>query len=147
MGRFMTDAGTLLTIIAILPLAPLQTSPVPNGAYRGTPAMMVAAAFGAEPRGLTREVVGGTVEEGDRRMAAEAVQRALNGASDGTTVSWNNPANGHQGSIAPMHTYQALGGGQCREYETATTIEGRPSQDRGVACRGGDGTWKLLPSQ
>ena len=101
------------------------------------------AAHVAEHRVLAGDVVGSVADERDRRLAVEAAQRALDTGPDGTRVTWNNPENGHQGSITPTHTYQALGGGQCREYEM-TTVGRPPEQDHGMACRGSDGSWKVF---
>jgi len=87
------------------------------------------------------------VDERDRRLASDAAQRALETAPTGTRVAWNNPDTGHEGSITPMHTYQALGGGHCRDYETTITIDGQSRQGRGEACRERDGSWRALRHQ
>jgi hypothetical protein len=35
-------------------------------------------------------------------------------------------------------------GGTCREYQSTATIDGRPQQTHGVACRQQDGTWRIV---
>jgi hypothetical protein len=32
----------------------------------------------------------------------------------------------------------------CREYQTTTTIDGRPQRSYGTACRQPDGTWRIM---
>src|SRR5262245_3241384 len=98
----------------------MQTSTATSlGTARGAVAKAGGAAFASEPSRLAGEVA----DERDRSLAIEAAQHALDTVPNGTSVGWKNPDNGHEGSITPMHTYQALGGGECREYESTTTIE------------------------
>jgi surface antigen len=33
----------------------------------------------------------------------------------------------------------------CREYQTTTTIDGKPQPTRGTACLQPDGTWRTTP--
>jgi len=33
----------------------------------------------------------------------------------------------------------------CREYQTTTTIDGKPQPTRGTACLQPDGTWMAIP--
>jgi hypothetical protein len=35
-------------------------------------------------------------------------------------------------------------GDSCREYQSTATIDGRPQQTHGVACRQQDGTWRIV---
>src|SRR5215471_13091779 len=147
-----TRAVGLLIVAAVALTGRTQTNQIPSTetdgwAYSGLGIRAGAPAYAAEGPVLSGELVSNGVDERDRRLAVEAAQRALDTGPNGTSVTWNNPANGHGGSITPMHTYQALGGGQCREYETATTIGGRVDQGHGTACRGSDGSWKLLHNQ
>lgn len=44
---------------------------------------------------------------------------------------------------APVAPAQASGQ-QCREYQTTTTINGRPQQTFGTACLQPDGTWRIV---
>jgi surface antigen len=94
-----------------------------------------------------RDLVGEVADEQDHRLAIQAAQRALDTAPNGTSVAWNNPGNGHTGSIAPTRTYEALGGGYCREYESTAAIDGRVERGTGVACRLSDGSWRPLKHQ
>ena len=94
---------------------------------------------------LSSDLVGGLlVDEQDHQLAVRAARRALDTVPNGTSVAWNNPDNGHTGSVAPTHTYEALGGGYCREYESATSIDDRLKRAKRVACRLSDGSWRPL---
>src|SRR5262249_32602543 len=93
---------------------------------------------------LSGELVGGVLDQQDHRLAIQAARRALDTAPNGTSVAWNNPDNGHTGSIAPTRTYAALGGGYCREYNSTVAIDGRRERASGVACRQSDGNWRPL---
>jgi surface antigen len=128
MGRFGSQATTALFVLAGFAT---MMSPVRSG---------IADERNAPPRDL----VGAVLDEQDHRLAVHAAQRALETAPNGTKVAWNNPANGHTGSIAPTRTYEALGGGYCREYESAAAIDGRVERATGVACRVSDGSWRPL---
>ncbi len=44
--------------------------------------------------------------------------------------------------LAPSVAPEA--GQTCREYQSTTTIEGRPQQTYGTACLQPDGTWKIV---
>jgi len=126
MRRFFAEAMRALLLLACA----MTTVPVAGAVF---------AAGRLEP---SAELVDKLVNEQDHRLAVEAAQRALDTAPDGTSVAWNNPDNGHAGSIAPTHTYEALGGGYCREYDLTVTVDGRPEHGKGAACRQSDGNWR-----
>ena len=102
------------------------------------------AGFADEAAMSSGELVGAVGNEQDHRLAVQAARRALDATPDGTSVAWNNPDNGHTGSIAPTRTYEALGGGHCRAYESTVTIDGRPERASGIACKQSDGGWRPL---
>ncbi|HTU02072.1 MAG TPA: RT0821/Lpp0805 family surface protein [Candidatus Sulfotelmatobacter sp.] len=114
---------------------------------------LIAGAAGANPAAIAASVIGGALlgglvgsmlDERDKRMAAEAAARALETAPTGTSVAWNNPDTGHSGAVTPTRTYQAANGAYCREYTQSVTIDGKPEQARGTACRQADGSWKAV---
>jgi len=57
----------------------------------------------------------------------------------GGTAIWNNPDNGHAGTVTPTRTYQTATGGYCRPYQTTITIDGRQERSHGTASRQPDG--------
>jgi surface antigen len=93
--------------------------------------------------GLLVGPVGNLLDERDHLLAAQATHQALETAPSGKSVSWNSPDNGHAGTVTPAHTYQAPGGGYCREYETTITVDGRQERGHGAACQQPDGCWQI----
>ncbi len=81
-------------------------------------------------------------DQRDKRLAAEAQQKALESAPTGKPVAWTNPDNGHAGTVTPVRTYQS-GGTYCREFQSNVTIDGKPDKAYGTACRQPDGAWKV----
>ena len=108
-------------------------------AAHGSPAAIAASVIGG---GLLGGLAGNMLDERDRRMAAESTHRALEAAPTGTTVPWQNPDTGHSGAVTPTRTYQTANGTYCREYLQSVTIDGKPEQVKGTACRQPDGSWK-----
>ena len=84
------------------------------------------------------------MDERDKRLAAEASQKALETAPTGRSVAWRNPDNEHSGTVTPVKTYQTATGTYCREYEQIVTIEGKKEKAYGTACRQPDGSWKIV---
>ena len=112
---------------------------------------LIAAAAGGSGAGIAAGVIGGALlgglvgnylDDRDKKMAAESAHRALETAPSGQSVAWNNPDSGHSGTVTPVRTYQS-GGTYCREYQQTVTIDGKPQQSYGTACRQPDGSWKI----
>jgi surface antigen len=93
--------------------------------------------------GLLGGAIGDALDQRDKRLAAEAQQRALETVRSGQTSTWVNPDSGHSGTITPTQTYQTASGQYCREYQQTVTIAGRQQQSYGTACRQSDGTWRI----
>ena len=112
---------------------------------------LIAAAAGGGGAGIAAGVIGGALlgglvgnylDDRDKKMAADSANRALETAPSGQSVAWNNPDSGHSGTVTPVRTYQS-GGTYCREYQQTVTIDGKPQQSYGTACRQPDGSWKI----
>jgi surface antigen len=112
---------------------------------------LIAAAAGGGGAGIAAGVIGGALlgglvgnylDDRDKKMAADSANRALETAPSGQSVAWNNPDSGHSGTVTPVRTYQS-GGTYCREYQQTVTIDGKPQQSHGTACRQPDGSWKI----
>ena len=66
---------------------------------------------------------------------------------DGHEYNWRNPYSNNYGTITPGEYYDSgYNGydGPCREFEQRVYIDGRPQTATGVACRQGDGTWRIV---
>ena len=114
---------------------------------------LIAGAAGASGAGIAAGVIGGgllgglvgnLLDERDRRLAAQAAHHALETMPSGGTATWNNPDNGHAGTMTPIRTYQTATGGHCREYQTTIAIDGRLERSHGTACRQPDGSWQVV---
>ena len=112
---------------------------------------LIAAAAGGGGAGIAAGVIGGALlgglvgnylDDRDKKMAADSANRALESAPSGQSVAWNNPDSGHSGTVTPVRTYQS-GETYCREYQQTVTIDGKPQQSYGTACRQPDGSWKI----
>jgi surface antigen len=147
----------LVTLVLVLLTGCAQIGQNPKTAMGGLGGAavggLIAAAAGGGGTGIAAGVIGGgllgglvgnLLDDRDRRLAAEAANRALETAPSGRSVAWRNPDSGHAGTVTPVRTYQAPGGTYCREYQTAVTIEGRQERGYGTACRQPDGTWKIV---
>jgi surface antigen len=93
--------------------------------------------------GLIGGLVGNRLDARDKRMAAEAAQRAFDQNRTGQASAWQNPDSGNSGSITPTRTYQIANGQYCREYQQTIMIGGEPQRSYGTACRQPDGSWQI----
>jgi surface antigen len=87
-------------------------------------------------------LVGGEVGRRMDRVDALCVDQALENAPDGETVVWNNARQDY--SVTPTQTVTRDDGQYCRDYIAEATVDGRPVQTHGTACRQPDGAWKLM---
>ncbi len=105
----------------------------------GAGAIVGAGLGGALIGGL----VGNRLDARDKRLAAEAAQRAFESNTAGQASGWRNPDSGNSGSITPTRTYQIANGQYCREYRQTVVIGGEQNQAYGTACRQADGSWQI----
>ena len=105
----------------------------------GAGAMLGAGLGGMLIGGL----IGNRLDARDKRMAAEAAQKAFESNRAGQTSVWKNPDTGNSGTITPTRTTQLANGQYCREYKQTITVGGEQNQAYGTACRQPDGTWKI----
>src|SRR6266581_3531759 len=122
MPRSVVDcvAILLLVVVAATGCASLQDNPKAAIGGFGGAALggLIAAAAGGGGAAIAGAVIGGALlgglagnalDQRDKRLAAEAQQRALESAPTGKAVPWTNPDTGHQGTITPVRTYQSSG--------------------------------------
>jgi len=98
---------------------------------------------GALLGGLVGGAVGNRLDARDKRLAAEAAQRAFESNRAGQASGWSNPDSGNSGSITPTRTYQIANGQYCREYRQTIIVGGEQNQAYGTACRQPDGSWQI----
>jgi len=81
--------------------------------------------------------IGAKMDEADRLKAAQALESTPTGQS----VAWKNPDTGDQYTFTPTKTEQTAAG-PCREFKVVGTVDGKPENVSGTACRQPDGSWK-----
>jgi surface antigen len=80
---------------------------------------------------------GRSMEREDQCKAAWVLEHS----PDDRTTSWRNPNTGQFYSFTPTRTYDT-DSGRCRDFKTATEMDGREEVVRGTACHQPGGTWK-----
>src|SRR3990167_4559428 len=101
---------------------------------------MLAIAAGTLAGAYIGGAVGKNMDENDRmRMDA-----ALNDNAVGQPTYWRNAHSGTTYRVTPVHNVTRHGNRYCREYRTVATINGKPQQMYGTACRQPDGNWKAV---
>jgi surface antigen len=125
------------------------------------------AAIGAVLGGAVGGAVGSTVGKGDGRTVAIIVGTVLGAAigakigkdmdqvdracighalelgGDRHGVTWLNEETGVRFLVTPVRGFER-DGQQCREFTTRTTYKNKVAEDKGKACRVGDGEWRML---
>ncbi|HSD50818.1 MAG TPA: RT0821/Lpp0805 family surface protein [Candidatus Methylomirabilis sp.] len=155
-GRILKGVavGTLV-VVALTGCSTIEANPKTTiGAVGGgTLGGLIAAAAGGSPAAIAASVIGGILvgglvgnllDERDKKMAAEAQQKALETAPAGRSVAWRNPDSGHSGTVTPERTYQKANGQYCREFQTNVKIGDKSEKAHGTACRQPDGSWKIV---
>lgn len=84
------------------------------------------------------------LEASDIKLIVEATQQALEINKVGESSNWNNPANGHLGTVTPTRTYENEHRRPCRDFQQTATIDGRTRFAFDSACRTADGPWYSL---
>ncbi len=104
---------------------------------------LVAVGAGVLLGSLLGSEVGRQMDANDKRLAANANQRAYS-APVGQQINWNNPQNGNSGSVTPVRDGYSRSGEYCREFQQNVTIGGKVQKSYGTACRQPDGQWKIV---
>jgi surface antigen len=108
----------------------------------GSPAWIVG---GALMGGLLGGYVGHKLDDRDKQLATQAATQAFNDNHTGQASVWNNPDNGHSGTVTPTRSFQQ-NGQYCRQYKQTISVGGEPQTAYGTACRQADGTWAIQSS-
>jgi surface antigen len=147
-----------IAMLLLVPLTGCQTvSDNPKTAIGGLGGAatggLIAAAAGGGGAGIAAGVIGGALlgglvgsllDQRDKELQAKAASQAFESAQSGKAVAWQNPDNGHAGTITPTRTYQTAQGAYCREYQQTVTIDGKKENSFGTACRQPDGSWRIV---
>jgi surface antigen len=104
---------------------------------------LVGVAVGAIAGGWIGSEVGKGLDEADKLKAQQTAQNALENNKSGQAAVWQNPDSGNSGSYTPISTTQS-NGKNCRDFDSTITIDGKTETSKGRACRGSDGTWKIV---
>jgi surface antigen len=120
------------------------TGAVVGAQVGGGSGRIVAVAIGTLLGALLGGEVGRTMDRADQLAAERAYEQAQT-APIGQPITWDNPDNGHYGSVTPVRegTHDQTGE-YCREFQQTVTIGGRPENAYGIACRQPDGTWQIV---
>lgn len=81
------------------------------------------------------------LDAGEQKRADTAV---LDAVAAGSPRRWNTDRPGFYGYVEPGPSVN-VGDGQCREFTHTIFIDGRAKKEFGRACKGGTGTWALMP--
>ena len=151
--RLTQGIAALMLLVLAAGCATIEDNPKTSiGAFGGAAfGGLIAAAAGGGGAAIAGAVIGGALlgglagnmlDQRDKRMAAEAQQRALETAPTGNPVAWTNPDTGHSGTVTPTRTYHS-DRGYCREFQNTVVIDGKNENAYGTACRQPDGSWKV----
>jgi surface antigen len=104
---------------------------------------LATTAVGVFIGALAGSEVGKSLDRADRIQANQAINQA-HAAPIGETITWNNPQNGHRGTVTPVRDGTSASGQYCREFQQSITVGGKTQQGYGIACRQPDGAWRIV---
>lgn len=81
--------------------------------------------------------------DGDHTFLAAAQFEALETGAAGAGRDWQNPANGHAGTVTPGPTY-SVNQYSCRDFSQRVIVGAKSEVSRATACRQPDGTWRPI---
>jgi surface antigen len=119
--------------------APAGDVPVPQ-AKPGKPAPPLPNVVLAA---LSRGPAGTPLDAADQMVLNRSTQQALESTNTNEALQWQNPDNGHYGSIKPTRTFHPTQTQICREFQQTIVVSGQTQQSYGTACRRLDGSWQL----
>lgn len=104
---------------------------------------LVAVGLGTLLGAMVGGEIGRSMDETDRMATERATHQAFAGPV-GEEIRWNNPENGHYGTVMTTREGTQSSGAYCREYQQTVVIGGRAEQAMGRACRNPDGSWRIV---
>lgn len=82
----------------------------------------------------------------DWRLFKDALNGSLNGAAEGATQTWKNPATRVSGEITILKSSMS-GGQDCRQARITNRAKDRKRTSVAVFCKQPDGSWKVRTGQ
>lgn len=119
------------------------TGAVIGAHWGGGEGRVMAVAMGTLLGALLGGEVGRTMDRADQAAAQQAYEQAQT-APINRSIAWQNPDNGHSGTVTPVREGTSQIGEYCREFQQSITIGGRQENAYGVACQQPDGSWKIV---
>lgn len=116
---------------------------VVGGQVGGGEGRLVGVAVGTLLGALLGGEIGRSMDRADQAAAQQAYEQAQT-APINRTITWDNPDNGHYGTVTPVREGTSSVGEYCREFQQTVTIGGREERAYGVACQQPDGSWKIV---
>ena len=114
-------------------------------ARHATARLAWAAGIGGLVVGFAAGQLGPSLVESEAPVAVAAIEaqlpEILETELSGTTVAFNDPIQGVEGTVRPISTFVNADGSYCRAYEARATDEQGSLTSRGVACRDDTGHW------
>lgn len=105
---------------------------------------LAAVGVGTLIGALVGRDIGRSMDEVDRDYATGSFGQAMEYAPTCSTIAWNNPGSGSNGTVTPTQTYEPEPGRYCREFQQQVIIGGRNQDAYGTACRQPDGSWEIV---
>ncbi len=105
---------------------------------------LAAVGVGTLIGALVGRDIGRTMDEADRAYATGSFGHAMEYAPTCSTITWNNPGSGSNGTVTPIQTYEPEPGRYCREFQQEVVIGGQIQDAYGTACRQPDGSWEIV---
>lgn len=99
-----------------------------------------ATAAGVLLGGLLGAAVGQQMDSNDYYQMRHSLETSRTGHS----TQWHNPDTGALYQVTPTRTFDNQSGQPCREFNTTASIGGQRQNVHGVACREGDGSWRIV---
>ena len=104
---------------------------------------LAAVAIGTLAGAAIGSSIGKQLDDNDRRRMREAEARAYT-APLREPIVWNNPDNGHRGTVTPTRDGHRQDGSYCREFDSDIVVGGKHEHGYGTACQQPDGSWKIV---
>ncbi len=105
---------------------------------------LAAVGVGTLIGALVGRDVGRTMDDTDRSYATGSFGHAMEYAPTCSSITWNNPRSGSNGTVTPTQTYEPEPGRYCREFQQEVAIGGQIQDAYGTACRQPDGSWEIV---
>jgi len=103
---------------------------------------LFATGLGVLAGGLIGNQIGKSLDDGDRAIAEQKTQKALETGQSGQALPWQGQ--NASGTVTPGPVSQNSNGQYCREYTQKINVGGQTKSGYGTACRQPDGSWQIV---